>query len=174
MWNNFSPACIKTLWQKLLNVHWRSIPTTAPRPVKSLWNWTKLPEQCGHSRWRPIVHTKKRNHNRWYPLSLIGQHCCALHPTADWGCANEAELFRRFDDDVIWISASEISHGRIRQALTSGFPNSGFKLTFRQSCTAEKTGEAEFLDVSHCVTFDDDFGFVTKDFLKPPAEESNS
>ena len=23
-----------------------------------------LPEECGHSIWRPIVHTKKRNHNR--------------------------------------------------------------------------------------------------------------
>ena len=27
-----------------------------------------------------------------------------------------------------------------------------------------------FLDVSHCVTIEDDFGFVTKDFVKPTAE----
>jgi len=42
--------------------------------------------------------------------------------------------------------------------------------TFRQACTAEKTGEVAFLDVSHCVTIEDDFGLVTKDFVKPTAE----
>ena len=38
------------------------------------------------------------------------------------------------------------------------------------ACTAEKTDEVEFLDVNHCVTIEDDFGFVTKDFVKPTAE----
>jgi len=27
-----------------------------------------------------------------------------------------------------------------------------------------------FLDVNHCITTDDDFGFVTKDFRKPTVE----
>ena len=44
------------------------------------------------------------------------------------------------------------------------------ELTFRQACTAENTGEVEFLDVNHCVTIEDDFGFVTKDFVKHTAE----
>ena len=44
------------------------------------------------------------------------------------------------------------------------------ELTFRQACTAEKTGEVEFLDVNHCAATEDDFGFVTKDFVKPTAE----
>jgi len=57
-----------------------------------------------------------------------------------------------------------------RQALTSVFENSGLELRFRQACTAEKTEEVEFLDVNHCVTIEDDFGFVTKDFLKPTAK----
>ena len=91
-----------------------------------------------------------------------------LQPIAD--VLNEAELFRRFIDDIIWISASEISNERIRQALTSAFANSGLELTLQQACTAEKTGEVEFLDVNHCVTIEDDFGFVTKDFVKPTAE----
>ena len=77
---------------------------------------------------------------------------------------NEAELFRRFIDDIIWISASEMSNERIGQALTSAFESSGLELTFRQACTAEKTGEVEFLDVNHCVTIEDDFGFVTNKF----------
>ena len=34
----------------------------------------------------------------------------------------------------------------------------------------ERTGEVEFLDVNHCVTIEDDFGIVTKDFVKPTAE----
>jgi len=91
-----------------------------------------------------------------------------LQPIAD--VLNEAELFRRFIDDIIWISASEISNERIRQALTSAFENSSLELTFRQACTTEKTGKVEFLDVNHCVTIEDDFGFVTKDFVKPTAE----
>ena len=91
-----------------------------------------------------------------------------LQPIAD--VLNEADLFRRFIDDIIWISASEISNEHIRQALTSAFENSGLELTFRQACTAKKTGEVEFLDVNHCVTIEDDFIFVTKDFVKPTAE----
>ena len=91
-----------------------------------------------------------------------------LQPIAD--VLNEAELFRRFIDDIIWISASQISIERIRQALTSAFENSCLELTFRQACTAEKTGEVEFLDVNHCVTIEDDFGLVNKDFVKPTVE----
>ena len=91
-----------------------------------------------------------------------------LQPIAD--VLNEAELFRRIIDDINWISASEISNECIRQALTSAFENSGLELTFQQACTAEKTGEVEFLDVNHCVTIEDDFDFVTKDFVKPTVE----
>jgi len=61
-------------------------------------------------------------------------------------------------------------HNCSRQALTSAFENSGLELTFRQACIAEKAGEVEFLDVNHCVTIEDDFGFVTEDFVKPTAE----
>ena len=91
-----------------------------------------------------------------------------LQPIAD--VLNETELFCRFIDVIIWISASETSNERIRQALTSAFEKSGLELTFRQACTVEKTSEVEFLDVSHCVTIEDDFGFATKDFVKPTAE----
>jgi len=105
--------------------------------------------------------------NHSVSLANIAVHYI-LQPIAD--VLNEAELFRRFIDDITWISASEISNARIRQALTSAFESSGLELTFGQTCTAEKTGEVEFLDVNHCVTIEDDFGFVTKDFVKPTAE----
>jgi len=87
--------------------------------------------------------------NHSVSLANIAVHYI-LQPIAD--VLNEVELFPRFIDDIIWISASEISNERIRQALTSAFENSGLELTFRQACTAEKTSEDEFLDVNHCVT----------------------
>ena len=82
----------------------------------------------------------------------------------------EAELFRRFIDDIIWIARSESSNEGIQQALPSAFANSGLESKFRQTCTADQKGEFEFPDVNHCVTTDDDFGFVTKDFIKPTTE----
>jgi len=46
-----------------------------------------------------------------------------------------------------------------------------WKLTFRQACTADQKREVEFLHVNDCIiTTDDDFGFVTKGFVKPTAE----
>jgi len=40
----------------------------------------------------------------------------------------------------------------------------------RQACTADQKGEVKFLDVNHCITIDDDFSFVTKNFVKLTAE----
>jgi len=86
------------------------------------------------------------------------------------GVLRAAALLRRFMDDIIWIASSESSNECIRQALTSAFTNSGLELMFHQACTANQKGEVEFLDVNHCITADDDFGFITKDFVKPTAE----
>ena len=44
------------------------------------------------------------------------------------------------------------------------------KLTFTQKQIPRQNDKFEFLDVNHCVTIEDDFGFVTKDFVKPTAE----
>ena len=64
----------------------------------------------------------------------------------------EAERFRRFINDIIWIATSESSNESIRQALASAFANSGLELTICQACTAEQKGEVEHLDVNHCIT----------------------
>jgi len=77
-----------------------------------------LPEHCDHPIWRPTVHTKNgiiTSDNHSVSLANIAVHNI-LQPIAD--VQNEAERFRRFIDDIIWISASEISNERIRQALT--------------------------------------------------------
>jgi len=130
-----------------------------------------LPEQCCHPiLWRPVIYPKNgiiAGDNHSVSLANIAVHYI-LQPIA--GVLREAELFRRFTDDIIWIARSQSSNESIRQALTSAFANSGLELTFRQACTADQKGEVEFLDVNHCITADDDFGFVTKYFIKPTAE----
>ena len=73
-----------------------------------------------------------------------------------WG-----KLFRRFIDDIIWITATETSNQRIPQTLTSALAQSGLELMLRQACKAEQTNEVEFLHVNHCISVEDDFGLVT-------------
>ena len=60
-----------------------------------------------------------------------------LQPIA--GVLSEAELYRRFIDDIIWITASEMSDERIQQALISAFANAGLELTSGQACGVEQT-----------------------------------
>ena len=84
-----------------------------------------------HQTWRLIKYPK-----RWESLGLIGKLYCALQhyilqPTAN--VLTEAELFRRFTDDIIWITASKTSNEGIRQELTSAFAHSGLGLTLRQT-----------------------------------------
>ena len=135
-----------------------------------LWFWAHFTKILFQKSWLGVIMATKQS--IIYPRNEVAAKQKSvnyiLQPIVD--VLNEAELFRRFIDDIIWISASEISNERIRQALTSAFENSDWELTFRQACTAEKTAEVEFLDVNHCVTIEDDFGFVTKDFVKPTAE----
>ena len=82
------------------------------------------------------------------------------------GLLSVTELFRRFINEIITITASDTSNERIRQALTSAFTHSGLELTFRQACTADQTGEV----YSSTLIIEDDFGFLTKDFVKPTAD----
>ena len=129
-----------------------------------------LPKQCCHPIWGPVIYQKDgivTGDNHSVSLANIAVHSI-LQPIA--GVLREAALFRRFIDDIICIATSKLSNENIRQALNSAFANSGLELTFLQACTADQKGEVEFLDVNHCITTDDDFGFVTKDFVKPTAD----
>jgi len=49
-------------------------------------------------------------------------------------------------DDIILIMHQNAG---IRQVLTSAFADNDLELTFRKVCTADQTGEVEFLDVNH-------------------------
>jgi len=79
------------------------------------------------------------------------------------GVLCEADLFRRYIEDIICISPSQTSDELARQALTSYVSHSGLKLTFCLACAAEKKRvEWNFWTVNHCITTENDFGFVTR------------
>ena len=61
-----------------------------------------------------------------------------------------------------------MSTKRIRQELIQHLRTVAWN--FRQTWTAEQTGEVGCLDVDPSITTEDDFGFVTEDFVKPTAE----
>jgi len=106
-------------------------------------------------------------------LQVVVHDGCGTAVQAWWKLVvvlHEAALFRRFIDDLIWVATSQLSNESIRQSLSSAFANSGLELMFCQACTANQKDEVEFLDVNHCITTDNDFSFVTKDFVKPTAE----
>ena len=86
-------------------------------------------------------------------------------PIAD--ILEQTELICRFIDNIVWIADSESTNIGIRSALNTVFKNNGLELTFRQICTNDDSGSAEFLDVNHCIAADSVFSFVTKDFVKP-------
>ena len=163
MWKHFTPVCIETLWQKLFECALEKHSDYSAKARKIIVELNKICLNNVVTQYGDQLYIQKNGiitgDNHSVSLANIAVHYI-LQPIAD--VLNEAEFFRRFIDDIIWISASEISNERIRQALTSAFENSGLELPFRQACTSEKTGEVEFLDVNHCVTIEDDFVFVTK------------
>jgi len=59
---------------------------------------------------------------------------------------------------------------RTQLALTLAFAHNGLELTFFQVCTADQTSKVEFLNTNCCITTENDFAFVTKDFVKLTAE----
>ena len=96
--------------------------------------WTEqnfLQPRC-HPIRRPIIWRKMEpQHNQWQSLCLIANIAAhyILQPIV--GVRSEAELFRKLIDDIVWITASEVSKEHIRQMLTSAFAYSGLELTFR-------------------------------------------
>ena len=149
MWKRFTQACAETLWIKPWNP-WiclrHSICNTKSRKIN-----VELKKSCLSNvvtQYGDQLYTKKRCYNRWQSHCFIGKHCCALQPIGVLSKAERLLLFRRFIDDIIWITASERSNERNRHELatiTSAFSYSGLEATYRQAYTTEQTSEAEFL-----------------------------
>ena len=59
-------------------------------------------------------------------------------------------IFKRFIDDIIWISQGEKLTNSVKEKLTSTFQEGGLELIFREISTNEPAGSCvEFLDVNH-------------------------
>ena len=90
-----------------------------------------------------------------------------LLPTAD--ILNKAVIFKRYIDDIMWISSTEVLTEHIEEELRTTFERNGLKLLFRR-ISASKPGEAlEFLDVEHRICDKSTGGFYTTNFIKPTA-----
>jgi len=57
----------------------------------------------------------------------------------------EAELFRKFIDVIIWTVDSESTNIGIRSTLYTVQISNEFQLTLRQICTKNDNGSADFL-----------------------------
>jgi len=68
---------------------------------------------------------------------------CTIQPIA--GMASEADGFHRLIDEIFWITASEISSERFRQA----FANTGLELMFLQSLHSRTIDKVEFSKSLH-------------------------
>ena len=82
---------------------------------------------------------------------------------------NESIIFKRYIDDVIWISETELLTNDIKASLADVFVSNGLKLTFRRISTNQPTSSLEFLDINHVIDTTCRGGFYTTDFKKPTA-----
>ena len=65
---------------------------------------------------------------------------------------NKAELFKRYIDDIIWLSYGQEITNNIQDALITAFGNASLELTFRSIQTggfSKTDNKMEFLDVEH-------------------------
>ena len=84
---------------------------------------------------------------------------------------NQVGLFKRYIDDIIWLSFGVDNTTKIKEALSRIFMENKLELSFR--CVNRPTTELgsflEFLDVEHKIDNSHLGGFYTRDFVKPTA-----
>ena len=78
-------------------------------------------------------------------------------------------LFKRFIDDIIWLSYGVETTLEIKNCLLKTFQNIKSDLTFRMIKTADSGSTSELLDVEHNIDSSYSCGFFTKNFIKPTA-----
>ena len=81
----------------------------------------------------------------------------------------ESIIFKRYIDDVIWISETELLTNDIQATLDDVFVSNRLKLTFRRISMNQPTSSLEFLDINHVIDTTCRGGFYTTDFKKPTA-----
>ena len=104
--------------------------------------------------------------NNSVSLANITLHYMLLQITS---ILNNTVIFKRYIDDIMWISRSAILTNQIEHELTSIFNRNGLKLIFRKICTNENGMSLEFLDVEHRTCNKTIGGFYTANYVKPTA-----
>ena len=74
---------------------------------------------------------------------------------------NQAQLFKRLIDDIIWMSYGNELTEKIEQAQTNTCMEYELKLTFRKVSTNETEKNQEFLHALHMFNNSNKFGFFT-------------
>ena len=128
-------------------------------------------KQHRNSIYKQILSTKARHHqgdNNSLSLANISMHFIMLEISS---IPNQAQLFKRFIDDIIWLSYGNELTEKIEQALTNTCREYELKLTFRKVSTNETGKSLEFLDVLYLYMIDNSnkFGFFTTSFIKETA-----
>ena len=81
----------------------------------------------------------------------------------------EAVLFKRFIDDIIWFSYGKDTTQKIQDTILKRFSESNLQLSFRVVNSSQIGSCIEFLDVEHRIDPRHNFGFYTRDYVKPTA-----
>ena len=82
---------------------------------------------------------------------------------------NQAQFFKRFICDIIWLSYGNELTEKIKKALTNTCIEYELKLTFRKVSTNETGKSVELLDVLYMVDNYNKFKFFTTSFIKETA-----
>ena len=82
---------------------------------------------------------------------------------------NKTIIFKRYIDDIMWISKSEELTNSIQSELVDTFDKNELKLVIRKINTTEDNKTLEFLDVNHIICNSSQGGFFTSNFVKPTA-----
>ena len=84
---------------------------------------------------------------------------------------NHSQIFKRFIDDIVWLSFGQNTTQTIKNAILTAFCENDLKISFCQIQTGplEQNTSMEFLDVDHVIDSTAVGGFYTKEFIKPTA-----
>ena len=80
-----------------------------------------------------------------------------------------AEIFKRFIDDIVWLSFGNQASQNIKTKLLETFAKYYLTLKHRDINTTEENGELEFLDILHKISLYSQFRFVTTNYIKRKA-----
>ena len=81
-------------------------------------------------------------------------------------------IFKRYIDDIIFISQTKETTNKIKEKLRNVFINYDLKLIFREISLYSDIKQLEFLDVNHIMNEGEKGGFYVKNYVKPTAINS--